>query len=176
MTDRDAPPAWWRTVSGWPAGVPVDDRVVLDAAAIRGDDARRADIDRRLERSFDGLRMARASRTALVVATGAFVLTVVIDRAIRAAYPGMPLGGLAILGAVAISVVTLHRLRTLPLIRASLRGAGLDVCVRCGHAIMGDASAATCPECGFDHRHLPLDWAQRAEREHDEDTEDAPGA
>lgn len=150
-------PAWWpwRRFRGWPEAVPFDPAIARRATVALSDPA----IDREVERRFAGARIGRLSvhrrEGLVVVGIGLGLVTVLV--AVRGAGELVLLLWLTLPVWIAIRVRGQRRV-FLPRSRAVLRGVGIDLCVRCGHAIMGDAEAALCPECGFDHRRLPLGW------------------
>ena len=147
---------WWDALHGWPAGLPVDRRLVRRVRFETSRTSVRKDMNRR----FDG-RLAAASRLSL----GTMVLVVVSVQGHQ--WTSMVLGetiwsmlayaSMIVAGTLAIGHRSIRCFHA-PVLRAGLRREGVDCCIDCGQLMGRGEAANTCPECGRRHDAFPLEW------------------
>lgn len=147
---------WWLHVfRGWPDGLPVTPVLLRRAKYNLMRTSVNADLKERFRRANAGVGYVRPITTAPILGFWLFFQPVVL----WANSPSVLL--LVLTPGIALQLAwawwQLKRIYA-PRLRASLRREGVNCCVRCGHMIGLDEPASTCPECGLDHRDLPLGW------------------
>ncbi len=146
----------WERMKGWPEGVPITVGLVREVAFELQRTSVREELMNRLRASKLAPNPMHAGLWVAVVAVvpQSHMLLRFVDH-----HPGAMVVWLALLLAVTWwalgrMIGSLHG----PSLRAGLRRAGIDCCVRCGHLLGGVGPDVTCPECGQAHDQLPLGW------------------